>query len=100
MAKLSVAQVLFGRLSKAITDNTTLSDTEAMNHVIEFTGTLGAGKTITFPAADGYTHMIYNATGQTLTLKVTGGTGFTIANGKRCTCYNDGTDMRKTSGDT
>lgn len=100
MAKLSVAQVLYGRLSKAVTDNLTLTDTEAMNHIIEFTGTLGAGKAITFPANDGYTHCLYNATGQTLTIKVAGQTGFTVATGKRCVCYCDGTDMRKASGDT
>lgn len=99
MAKLSVGQVLYGRLSKAIADNTTLSDVEAMNHIIEFTGTLSAGKTITFPANDGYTHMLYNNTGQTLTMKVSGQTGFTVATGKRCSCYCDGTDMRKTSAD-
>lgn len=99
MARIAVAQVLFGRLSLAVTDNTTLTDDQAKNHIIEFTGTLGAGKTMTFPATDGYTYSLYNNTGQTLTMKVSGQTGFAVANGKRCTAYCDGTDMRRTSAD-
>lgn len=63
---------------------------------IEFTDIavpLTAGRDVIFPAKGGHEYIITNSTGFTLTLKVSGQTGVTIADGVTGRYYFDGADI-------
>jgi hypothetical protein len=64
------------------------------HYVIQFTGTLTANRTVEVPAVDKPYIFFNNTTGGfSVTVKVNGQTGVTIANGKKAIVYTNGTDV-------
>jgi hypothetical protein len=64
------------------------------NYVIQLTGALTANRTVEVPAVD-KPYIFFNATtgGFSVTVKVTGQTGVTIANGKKAIVYTNSIDV-------
>lgn len=90
-----------GRLAKTISDtDTTLTGAECEAKIIEISGTLTAPRNIVLVTTDGYNPIVYNATGQTLTFKTSGGTGIAVATTKRAMIYCDGTNYVRVTADT
>lgn len=91
-----------GRLAKTMGDaNTTLTQAEARNNIIELTGTLTAARNIVLPlAVRQYT--VFNGTTGGFGLQFIGasGTGITVASGKRAIVYADGTNIVRVTADT
>ena len=90
-----------GRLAKTMGDaNTTLTQAEARNNIIELTGTLTAARNIVLPlAVRQYT--VFNGTTGGFGLQFIGasGTGITVAAGKRAIVYADGTNIVRVTPD-
>jgi hypothetical protein len=70
--------------------------------IIELTGSPAAGHNIIFPTTSGTNgtqkgmrFSINNLTGQAMTIKYNGATGFSLAASTTCLCYFNGTDMVK-----
>lgn len=91
-----------GRLAKSMTDaDQTLTQAEAANIILAFTGTLTAGRNIVVP--DGPQQWtIYNGTsgGFALTVKTSAGSGIAVAAGTRAIVYADGTNVVRVTADT
>lgn len=94
-------QAVVGYTTQAITDgaDTVLTiangaTSVARNYVLQLTGTLTANRNLIVPAIQ-KPYIIHNATtgGFSVTVKVAGQTGVTVANGKRALVYNNGTDI-------
>jgi len=69
----------------------------ARNYILELTGLLTANRNLIVPAIQ-KPYIIYNNTtssgsGYSVTVKVSGQTGVTVANGKKAIVYNNGTDV-------
>ena len=64
----------------------------ARNYILEFTGTPTAGHTVTVPASQ-KSYILFNNTNVSITVKVSGQTGVTIAVGKKALVYNNATDI-------
>ena len=91
-----VQSAVGGYLSKSVTGGTvTLSDLEASNPVIGFSGTLTSNLVVVVPTTVKRLWAVYNATGGafTLTVKTATGSGVTVAQGKRNLVYTDGTNV-------
>ena len=91
-----------GRQAKAMSNaNTTLTQPEARNDIIEFTGTLTAARNIVLPLKTKQWTVFNNTTGG-FGLQFIGasGTGITVAAGKRAIVYSDGTNVVRVSADT
>ena len=91
-----VQSAVGGYLSKSVTGGTvTLSDLEASNPVIGFSGTLTSNLVVVVPTTVKRLWAIYNATSGafTLTVKTATGSGVTVAQGKRNLVYTDGTNV-------
>ena len=90
-----------GRLAKTMGDaNTTLTQAEARNNIIELTGTLTAARNIVLPlAVRQYT--VFNGSTGGFGLQFIGasGTGITVAAGKRAIVYADGTNIVRVTPD-
>lgn len=90
-----------GILSKALSDaNTTLTQAEVRNDILQFTGTLTAARNIVLPlVVKQYT--VFNNTTGGFGLQFIGatGTGITVAAGKRAIVYADGTNIVRVSAD-
>lgn len=90
-----------GRLAKTMGDaNTTLTQAEARNNIIELTGTLTAARNIVLPlAVRQYT--VFNGSTGGFGLQFIGasGTGVTVAAGKRAIVYADGTNIVRVTPD-
>lgn len=90
-----------GRLAKTMGDaNTTLTQAEARNNIIELTGTLTAARNIVLPlAVRQYT--VFNGTTGGFGLQFIGatGAGITVAAGKRAIVYADGTNIVRVTAD-
>lgn len=90
-----------GRLAKTMGDaNTTLTQAEARNNIIELTGTLTAARNIVLPlAVRQYT--VFNGSTGGFGLQFIGasGTGITVAAGKRAIVYADGTNIVQVTPD-
>ena len=90
-----------GRLAKTMGDaNTTLTQAEARNNIIELTGTLTAARNIVLPlAVRQYT--VFNGSTGGFGLQFIGasGTGITVAAGKRAIVYADGTNIVRVTAD-
>lgn len=73
----------------------TLTDIEASNPVIGFSGILTSNLTVIVPTTVKRLWAIYNATAGafSLTVKTASGTGVTVAQGKRNLVYTDGTNV-------
>jgi len=90
-----------GRLALAMTDaNTTLTQAQAANDIIEFTGTLTAGRNIVIPlVASQYTAANNTTGGFALTFIGATGTGIAVAASKRAIVYSDGTNVVRVTAD-
>ena len=94
-------QSIVGYVSQAVTDgaDTTIlitngSSSVGRNYVINLTGALTANRNVLVPAVN-KTYVFVNSTtgGFSVTVKVTGQTGVTIANGKKALVYVNGVDV-------
>ena len=90
-----------GRMVKAMSDaNTTLTFAEIRNQILEFTGTLSAGRNIVVPLIPRQWTVFNNtAGGFALTFIGATGTGVAIAAGKRAIIYSDGTNVVRVTAD-
>lgn len=91
-----------GRLAKAMTDaNQTLTQEEAANDILGFTGTLTAQRNIVVPL-NPQQWTVYNGTTGGFGLQFIGasGTGIVVAATKRAILYSDGTNVVRVTGDT
>lgn len=96
------APSITGRLSIAISDaNTTLSQAQASNDIIEITGTIGAARDIVVPLVPKQ-WTVFNSTTGGFGLQFIGasGTGITVAATKRAIIYSDGTNIVRVTADT
>jgi hypothetical protein len=97
-----VEQAIVGYSTQAVTDSgvaTALlisngASSTGRNYVIELTGALTAARTVTVPAVNKpYTFFNNTTGGFAVTVKVSGQTGVTIANGKKAIVYTNSTDV-------
>lgn len=94
-------QAIAGYVTQAVTDGaaTVLTipngvSSNGRNYVIELTGTLTANRTVEVPAVNKPYIFFNNTTGGfSVTVKVSGQTGVTIANGKKAIVYTNTTDV-------
>lgn len=90
-----------GRLALAMSDaNTTLTQAQAANDILEFTGTLTAARNIVIPLVDRQ-YTVANKTTGGFGLQFIGasGTGITVAAGKRAIVYADSTNVVRVTAD-
>lgn len=86
-----------GYQTQALTGDTTIAWTnyatgnKGAAALLKFTGSLAATATVTMPAYQNFL-LIWNAAGQTVTVKCSGGTGVAIPNGRKALVFCDGTD--------
>ena len=93
--------VLNDTLAKALTDaNATLTQAEAANAVLIFTGTLTATRDIIVPLVGKRQWTVYNGTGQSLRFIGASGTGITVATVKHAIVRSDGTNIVRVMADT
>lgn len=92
------------RISRAFPSdaNYTAVQSDYQAKIMEFTGTIGADRDIVLPNVSGYQWTVFNGTtgGFNVVFKVTGQTGVTVGNGKRCIVYCNGTDIVRVTPDT
>ena len=84
-----------GDVALALSD---VSEATGRNMTIKFTGTLGANRTVTFPASTEKFFNIIDGTnhaGYTLTFKVVSQTGIQLCEGHHYICHSNGTDIVK-----
>jgi hypothetical protein len=95
-AIVGMATISSGFTGSPLTLTLTLTDTNAAQNaralVLNLTQALGSAGTLNVPAIQ-KPYMIINATGQTVTVKVTGQTGVAVPTGTRTFLYNNGTDV-------
>lgn len=88
-------------LAKALSDaNATLTQAEANNAALTFTGTLTATRNITIPLVGKRQWTVYNGTGQSLQFIGPTGTGITVATLKHAIVRSDGTNIVRVMADT
>ena len=97
-----IEQSIVGYDTQAVTDSGVATvwsilngaSSKGRNYVIELTGALTAARTVEVPAVD-KPYIFFNATtgGFAVTVKVSGQTGVTIANGKKAIVYTNSTDV-------
>ena len=91
-----------GLLAKAMSDaNTTLTFAEVRNQILQFTGTLSAGRNIVIPLVPRQFTVFNNTTGGfALTFIGASGSGVAVAAGKRAIVHADGTNVVRVTADT
>lgn len=90
----------FGITNKALSDaDYTLLNTEYINTILQFTGTLTASRNIILPLVAGAFYIVKNGTGQQLTFKGASGTGIAVATTKVAMIYCDGTNYVRFGAD-
>ena len=88
-------------LAKALSDaNATLTQPEAANATLTFTGTLTATRDIVVPLVGKKQWTVYNGTGQSLRFIGASGTGITVATLKHAVVRSDGTNIVRVMADT
>lgn len=88
-------------LAKALSDAAyTLTQAEANNAILTFTGTLTATRNITVPLVGKRQWTVYNGTGQSLVFIGPTGTGITVATLKHAIVRSDGTNIVRVMADT
>lgn len=88
-------------LAKALSDaNATLTQAEAANATLTFTGTLTATRDIIVPLVGKRQWTVYNGTGQSLRFIGASGTGITVATVKHAIVRSDGTNIVRVTADT
>ena len=94
-------QAVVGYVTQAVTDGAATvltipngASSNGRNYIIELTGALTAARTVEVPAVS-KPYIFFNNTsgGFAVTVKVSGQTGVTIANGKKAIVYANGTDV-------
>jgi hypothetical protein len=96
-----IEEAIAGYVTQAVTDGAATvltipngSSSNGRNYVIELTGALTAARTVEVPAVDKPYIFFNNTTGGfAVTVKVSGQTGVTIANGKKAVVYTNSTDV-------
>jgi hypothetical protein len=94
-------EAIVGYVTQAVTDGAATvltipngASSNGRNYVIELTGALTAARTVEVPAVDKpYTFFNNTSGGYAVTVKVSGQTGVTIANGKKAIVYTNSTDV-------
>jgi hypothetical protein len=94
-------EAIAGYVTQAVTDGAATvltipngTSSNGRNYVIELTGALTAARTVEVPAVDKPYIFFNNTTGGfSVTVKVSGQTGVTIANGKRAIVYTNSIDV-------
>lgn len=94
-------QAIAGHVTQAVTDGAATvltipngSSSNGRNYVIELTGALTANRVVEVPAVDKPYIFFNNTTGGfSVTARVSGQTGVTIANGKKAIVYTNSTDV-------
>lgn len=87
-----------GLYSLAMTGDTTISETnyatdnETETATLVLTGSLSSAANLTIPSRERKL-LVYNTTGQTITVKTSGGTGVGVPNGYAALLYCDATDV-------
>lgn len=93
--------VLNDTLAKSLSDaNTTLTQPEAANATLTFTGTLTATRNVVVPLVGKQKWTVYNGTGQSLQFIGPTGTGITVATLKHAIVRSDGTNIVRVTADT
>jgi hypothetical protein len=96
-----IEEAIAGYTTQAVTDGAATvltipngASSNGRNYVIQLTGALTAARTVEVPAVD-KPYIFFNATtgGFAVTVKVSGQTGVTIANGKKAIVYANSTDV-------
>lgn len=96
-----IEEAIAGYVTQAVTDGAATvltipngSSSNGRNYVIELTGALTANRTVEVPAVD-KPYIFFNNTsgGFSVTVKVSGQTGVTVANGKKAIVYTNSTDV-------
>lgn len=96
-----IEEAIAGYVTQAVTDGAATvltipngASSNGRNYVIELTGALTAARTVEVPAVD-KPYIFFNNTsgGYAVTVKVSGQTGVTIANGKKAIVYTNSTDV-------
>lgn len=96
-----IEEAIAGYVTQAVTDGAATvltipngTSSNGRNYVIELTGALTANRTVEVPAVD-KPYIFFNNTsgGFSVTVKVSGQTGVTIANGKKAIVYTNSTDV-------
>ena len=88
-------------LAKALSDaNATLTQPEAANATLTFTGTLTATRDVVIPLVGKKQWTVYNGTGQSLRFIGASGTGITVATLKHAGVRSDGTNIVRWMADT
>ncbi len=88
-------------LAKTLSDaNATLTQPEAANSTLTFTGSLTATRNITIPLVGKKQWTVYNGTGQSLQFIGPTGTGITVATLKHAIVRSDGTNIVRVTADT
>jgi hypothetical protein len=96
-----IEEAIAGYVTQAVTDGVATvltipngTSSNGRNYVIELTGALTAARTVEVPAVDKPYIFFNNTTGGfAVTVKVSGQTGVTIANGKKAIVYTNSTDV-------
>lgn len=87
-------------LVKALSDaNTTLTQPEAANAMLTFTGTLTAPRDVVVPLVGKRQWTVYNGTGQSLRFIGASGTGITVATVKHAIVRSDGANIVRVTAD-
>jgi hypothetical protein len=96
-----IEEAIAGYVTQTVTDGAATvltipngTSSNGRNFVIEFTGALTANRTVEVPAVD-KPYILFNNTsgGFSVTVKVSGQTGVTIANGKKALVYTNSVDV-------
>jgi len=96
-----IEEAIAGYVTQAVTDGAATvltipngTSSNGRNYVIELTGALTGARTVEVPAVDKPYIFFNNTTGGfAVTVKVSGQTGVTIANGKKAIVYANSTDV-------
>lgn len=97
---LYTAGVGFGALELTLTGSVDLTSNQALRSYIVLSGSLGSPANVTIPQATlGHLYMVRNASGATVTVKVSGGTGIAVANGKSALLICGATDIERLTAD-
>jgi hypothetical protein len=83
--------ITFANATYTLSANNGLPD-EARNAVLNLIGSNSSGQNLIAPAVD-KTYIVKNATGATVTIKTSGGTGVAVANGTTRIVWCNGTDF-------
>jgi hypothetical protein len=94
----NVVDIIFADATYTLSANNGLPD-EARNAVLNLIGTNTTAQNLIAPAVD-KTYIIKNATGATVTIKTSGGTGVAVANGTTRIVWGDGTNFYTAAAST